>query len=150
HLALTESVRGPAVEASTGARLASLDVFRGATVAAMVVVNNPGSWDAVYPPLLHSHWHGCTFTDLVFPFFLWIIGVAITFSYGKRIAKGSNTSTLFTHTLLRAAGIYGIGIVLTIMTLFSHGILGSTRMQEWRFGTLQHIAICYLVAAFIF
>ncbi|MFM7852950.1 MAG: DUF5009 domain-containing protein, partial [Flammeovirgaceae bacterium] len=54
-------------------RLYSLDVFRGITVAAMILVNNPGSWDSVYAPLLHAHWHGCTPTDLIFPFFLFIV-----------------------------------------------------------------------------
>lgn len=147
---LHQEVRISAFNAASGVRIRSLDVFRGGTVAAMVVVNNPGTWDAVYPPLLHSHWHGCTFTDLVFPFFLWIVGVAMTFSYAKRIAHGDDRGKLLAHTLLRAAGIYGIGIILTILTLFSHGILGSTSPQEWRFGTLQHIATCYLVAAIVF
>lgn len=147
---LVIEARVSAFNAPSGARLVSLDVFRGATVAAMVVVNNPGTWDAVYPPLLHSHWHGCTFTDLVFPFFLWIIGIAMTFSYAQRLAQDDDRGKLFAHTLQRAAGIYGIGIILTILTLFSHGVLGRTSPQEWRFGTLQHIATCYLVAAFVF
>ena len=64
-------------------RLVALDVFRGLTVALMIVVNNPGSWESVYPPLLHSVWNGCTPTDLVFPFFLFIIGVAMWYSYKK-------------------------------------------------------------------
>ncbi|MDQ6785568.1 MAG: DUF5009 domain-containing protein, partial [Acidobacteriota bacterium] len=62
------------------ARILSLDVFRGITIAAMVLVNDPGTWSAIYPPLEHSEWHGVTPTDLVFPFFLYIVGVSITFA----------------------------------------------------------------------
>lgn len=68
----------PAPKPST--RLVSLDAFRGATIAGMLLVNNPGSWSTVYPPLLHAPWHGSTFTDLIFPAFLWIVGVAMTSS----------------------------------------------------------------------
>ena len=65
-------------------RIHSLDVFRGITIAAMILVNNPGSWDFIYSPLMHAEWNGCTPTDLIFPFFLFIVGVAITFSLKKR------------------------------------------------------------------
>jgi len=65
-------------------RLLSLDVFRGATVAAMILVNNPGSWQTVYSPLKHAEWNGCTPTDLIFPFFLFIVGVSIAYSYGTK------------------------------------------------------------------
>src|SRR5256885_16245965 len=73
----------PAIEiapTSTRQRLASLDIFRGATIAAMLLVNNPGSWSHIYDPLEHAAWHGWTPTDLIFPFFLFIVGVAIPFS----------------------------------------------------------------------
>src|SRR5262245_43883728 len=75
-----------AIRADVGAgtasatRLVSLDVFRGITMASMVIVNNPGDWDTVYPPLLHAEWHGWTSTDLIFPFFLFIVGISITLS----------------------------------------------------------------------
>src|SRR6185437_5383473 len=69
-------------------RLMSLDVFRGGTIAAMMLVNNPGTWDHMYAPLDHAEWHGWTFTDLIFPFFLWIVGVAIPLSMGKRLEDG--------------------------------------------------------------
>ena len=62
---------------ATPKRLVSLDVFRGATIAAMIMVNNPGTWQYVYPPLKHAEWHGWTFTDLIFPFFLFIVGVGL-------------------------------------------------------------------------
>ena len=71
---------------STG-RLLSLDVFRGATIAAMILVNNPGDWGHVYAPLLHAEWHGWTFTDLIFPFFLFIVGVAIVFAFSKKLSQ---------------------------------------------------------------
>ena len=66
---------------TTNKRLISLDAFRGFTIAAMIMVNNPGSWDYVYPPLLHEDWHGITPTDLIFPFFIFIVGVSIAVSY---------------------------------------------------------------------
>src|SRR5499427_7526940 len=69
-------------------RLVSLDVFRGMTVAAMILVNDPGSWNAIYPPLEHAEWNGWTPTDLVFPFFLFIVGVAITLSIGVKVERG--------------------------------------------------------------
>ena len=69
-------------------RLFSLDVFRGMTVAGMVLVNNPGTWSAIYPPLQHAEWHGITPTDLVFPFFLFIVGISITLALGRRVEAG--------------------------------------------------------------
>ncbi|MDX1408238.1 MAG: DUF5009 domain-containing protein, partial [Saprospiraceae bacterium] len=65
------------------ARLTSLDAFRGLTIASMILVNTPGSWSYVYPPLRHAEWSGCTPTDLVFPFFLFIVGVAMWYSFKK-------------------------------------------------------------------
>src|ERR1043165_6502187 len=78
----------PISPAASSTRLMSLDVFRGATIAAMMLVNNPGNWGAVYKPFLHAEWHGWTFTDLVFPFFLWIVGVAIPLSTARRLEQG--------------------------------------------------------------
>ena len=75
-------------------RLISLDVFRGLTIAGMILVNNPGSWGSVYPALRHAVWHGVTPTDLVFPFFLFIVGVAITLSLTKRKERGDNQNKL--------------------------------------------------------
>src|SRR6266404_3905217 len=75
--------RAPSVRPLGAARLLSLDAFRGLTIAAMILVNNPGTWH-VYAPLQHADWNGCTPTDLIFPFFLFIVGVALTFSFGHR------------------------------------------------------------------
>ena len=75
-------------------RLFSLDVFRGITIACMIMVNNPGDWANSYKALLHADWHGCTPTDWVFPFFLFILGVAIPFALGARKESGINLSGL--------------------------------------------------------
>ena len=74
-------------------RLVSVDAFRGMTVAAMVLVNNPASWTYIYAPLRHALWHGWTPTDLIFPFFLFIVGISISLSLGRRAAEGAPSST---------------------------------------------------------
>jgi predicted acyltransferase len=123
-------------------RLQSLDVFRGGTIAAMVMVNNQGSSEA-YPQLMHAQWHGWTFTDLVFPLFLWIIGVAITFSFAKRIELGGDRSRLLLHVIKRSAIIFGVGLLLNGFPYYNWATI---RIP----GVLQRIAICYLIAATIF
>jgi predicted acyltransferase len=75
-------------------RLISLDVFRGLTIAGMVLVNNPGSWNHIYWPLAHAEWHGWTPTDLIFPFFLFIVGVAIPLAFGRRVDAGGTQRDL--------------------------------------------------------
>ena len=80
-------------------RLISLDVFRGLTILLMTIVNNPGSWATVYPPLLHSEWHGCTPTDLVFPFFIFIMGVAISFAIPTKSYDSTTFNKIFTRSL---------------------------------------------------
>jgi predicted acyltransferase len=91
-------------------RFYSLDVFRGATVALMILVNNPGSWGYIYAPLEHAPWHGCTPTDLVFPFFLFAVGNALSFVMPRLEAAGTPVflKKVFTRTLL----IFGIGLFL--------------------------------------
>jgi predicted acyltransferase len=90
----------------TRERLISLDVFRGLTILLMTIVNNPGSWSAIYPPLLHSEWHGCTPTDLVFPFFIFIMGVAISFAMPTKTFD----STTFNKILVRSLRMFCLGI----------------------------------------
>jgi len=121
-------------------RLLSLDAFRGLTMAAMVIVNNPGDWNTVYWPLLHAEWNGCTPTDLVFPYFLFIVGVAITLS---RSTLGS-----WSRIVRRSLVILGFGLFLTGFPFwFNPAFTPAT----WRFpGVLQRIAVCYLVAAFLY
>src|SRR5215475_6568184 len=85
-----------------GERLLSLDVFRGVTIAAMVLVNNPGTLSAVYWPLAHAEWHGWTPTDLVFPFFLFIVGVSSTLALGRRRTAGDKRGALALRALRRS------------------------------------------------
>jgi predicted acyltransferase len=116
-------------------RLVSLDLFRGATMAAMVLVNNPGDWGHVYAPLLHAEWHGWTPTDLIFPFFLFIVGVAMTLSRATLGPWG--------RILRRAATIVGLGALLAGFPYFP--------LATWRIpGVLVRIGICYLAVTALF
>lgn len=124
-------------------RLVSLDVFRGLTIAGMVLVNNPGSWSHVYWPLAHANWHGWTPTDLIFPFFLFIVGVAITLALGPRVERGGSTRELYLKIIKRALIIFALGLFLAGFPYFD---LGTIRIP----GVLQRIAVCYLVASIIF
>jgi len=133
----------------TSGRLVSLDAFRGATIAGMMMVNNPGSWSSIYPPFRHAAWNGWTFTDLIFPFFLWIVGVAMTFSFSKRVERGADREKLLLHAVRRSAIIFAIGLFLNgfpFGLLFGHQFSWVTIRIP---GVLQRIAICYLVASLI-
>jgi len=122
-------------------RLVSLDVFRGATIAAMILVNNPGS-SAAYGPLKHARWNGWTPTDLIFPFFLFIVGVSLVFSFASRLRRGDSRRALALHTLRRSATIFAVGLLLNGLPHFT--------LATWRIpGVLQRIAIAYLAAAVI-
>jgi predicted acyltransferase len=121
-------------------RLTSLDAFRGLTIAGMILVNNPGSWGHVYPPLLHAEWHGWTPTDLVFPFFLFIVGVSVPFSFAKRLERGDSRRALFLHILRRSAILFGLGIFMAAFPRFD---LLDVRIM----GVLQRIGVVYLLAA---
>lgn len=124
-------------------RLISLDAFRGFTIAAMIIVNTPGSWEHVYAPLLHASWHGITPTDCVFPFFIFIVGISITLSYGKLLAGGRPKTALIGKTLKRAALIFLIGIFL--------GLFPDFNFAEIRIpGVLQRIAVVFLVCALLY
>lgn len=125
-------------------RLAALDVFRGMTIAGMMIVNTPGDWDHVYPPLLHAEWHGWTFTDTIFPFFLFIVGVSMAFSFSRRGA-GRGKRALLLHTLRRAATIFAIGFALNVLGFFLF------HRQFVRIpGVLQRIGVCYFFAALLY
>ena len=124
------------------ARLLSLDVFRGLTIASMNLVNNPGS-EPVYKQLDHAEWNGWTFTDTVFPFFIWMAGLSMTLSFAKRVEQGADRGKLFLHVLRRSILIYAVGLFLAGFPYFPwHRIRYS--------GVLQRIAICYLIAGTIF
>jgi predicted acyltransferase len=135
--------------AKTSGRLLSLDVFRGITIAGMVLVNNPGTWSAVYPPLEHAEWNGCTPTDVIFPFFLFIVGVAIPFALGKRMEKGEDHKKIILQIIRRSATLFFLGLFLAASPfgLFGHHLDFSTiRIM----GVLQRISIVYLIAALLF
>ncbi len=124
-------------------RLISLDVFRGLTIAGMVLVNNPGTWSHIYWPLEHAEWNGWTPTDLIFPFFLFIVGVAIPLAFGKRIERGDSKRTMFTKVAIRSGIIFLLGEFLAGFPYFH---LSTIRIP----GVLQRIAVCYFFASLIY
>lgn len=141
-------------------RMISLDVFRGLTVGLMILVNNPGSWSNIYGPLRHAEWHGWTPTDLVFPFFLFIVGVAMALSFGKRLEAGADVAELKKKVWSRGAIIIGLGLFLNG---FPFNIpLNAQMAADFEFldifrrfytlrywGVLQRIGACYLLAGLI-
>lgn len=119
-------------------RLLALDVFRGMTIFFMIVVNTPGSWNFVYAPLLHAKWDGCTPTDLVFPFFMFIVGVSMAISYSK--FEGTNDKEWIKKAISRGLKIIFIGLLLNWFPFFTKNI------SELRlFGVLQRIGLSFLV-----
>ncbi len=132
-------------------RLVSLDVFRGITIAGMILVNNPGDWATVYPPLLHAKWHGCTPTDLIFPFFLFIVGVAITLSMSKRKQQGENTTKLYTQITRRALILFGLGLFSAAYPFYNIVTGSWVDLTILRIpGVLQRIGVVYFIAAILF
>lgn len=123
-------------------RLFSLDAFRGLTIAAMILVNNPGTYNAVYAQLKHSEWNGWTLTDCIFPFFLFIVGVSIVFSFARRREDGEAQSGLEQQVARRTLIIFGLGLFLNAFPIFH---LSTLRI----FGVLQRIALCYFFASLI-
>lgn len=127
----------------TSKRLLALDIFRGVTIAGMIMVNNPGNWSTTYAPLLHAEWHGCTPTDWIFPFFLFIVGVAIPLALGRRKAEGADQKALMMKILRRTLAIFGIGLFLHLIPDFDFAGL---RIP----GVLQRIALVYGACSVIF
>jgi predicted acyltransferase len=148
-MAIASTTNSSTAAASAGStpgateRLVSLDAFRGATMALMVLVNNPGDGRHTYWPLEHADWNGWTPTDVVFPSFMWIVGVAMTLSFAKRLAAGASRGLLFTQAFRRAVIIYVFGLLVYVYP----GLSFSTQRLM---GVLQRIAICYLIAAAIY
>ena len=124
-------------------RLISLDTFRGFTIAAMIMVNYPGSWAHVYKPLLHVDWHGLTPTDLIFPFFIFIVGVSIALAYSKRLESGVGKTLMVKKILFRSIKIFAVGILLWLFPKFDFETIRYA-------GVLQRIAIVFLVCAILF
>src|SRR5687768_5144114 len=129
----------PDSPSKTTDRLVSLDVFRGITIAGMVLVNNPGTWGSIYGPLQHAQWHGWTPTDLVFPFFLFIVGVAIPLAFGRRLESGGSKRQLYLKIIRRTLIIFALGMFLAGFPYFE---LATIRIP----GVLQRIAVCYFFA----
>ncbi len=142
-------------------RLLSLDVFRGLTVAGMLLVNDPGSWGAIYPPLEHAAWNGWTPTDLIFPFFLFIAGVTTSLSLDSRRARGDDDSAIRRQIIRRGLLIFLFGFLINGFPFFTwtkiDGIVDPTfiqrvvdRLYHWRImGVLQRIGLAYLCAALL-
>ncbi|MEJ7626478.1 MAG: DUF5009 domain-containing protein [Ferruginibacter sp.] len=135
----------------SSARFYSLDVFRGATVALMILVNNPGSWSNIYPPLQHASWHGVTPTDLVFPFFLFAVGNAMAFVIPRLEAAGP--AVFWKKVLKRSLLIFIIGILLNWFPFIKYDASGELVAKPFSqlrvLGVLQRIAICYFFASLI-
>ena len=124
-------------------RLGSLDVFRGITIAGMILVNNAGDWSKTYAPLLHAEWHGWTPTDLIFPFFLFAVGVALPYAFAGRLARsGGDRGPLHRQILRRTALLFALGLFLSWFPFYT---------LDWSVaripGVLQRIAVVYLVTA---
>ena len=127
----------------TAGRVVSLDAFRGLTIAAMILVNNPGSWAYVYAPLAHAEWHGWTPTDLIFPYFLFIVGVAIPFSFSRRLGEGASRGTLFRRVVRRSLVLIGLGLAMRAIPDFD---FADMRL----YGVLQRIGLVYCAAAALY
>lgn len=142
-------------------RLLSLDVFRGLTVAGMLLVNDPGTWGAIYPPLEHASWNGWTPTDLVFPFFLFIVGITTHLSLSARRARGDSESEIKRQIVRRGVMIFLLGFLLNGFPFFTWGDVSGIadptflqrvvdRLYHWRImGVLQRIGLAYFCAALL-
>ena len=132
-------------------RLRSLDVFRGAAVALMILVNNPGNWGALYPPLAHAPWHGCTATDLVFPFFLFAVGNALALVMPA--LQAGPAAVFWRRVLRRTLLIFAIGLFLNAAPFVRWDAAGDLVLRSWDslrlMGVLQRIALCFGAAAVI-
>ena len=134
---------GQAAAPALKQRLLSLDVFRGLTLALMVLVNNPGDPRHVYPPIAHAHWHGWTPTDLVFPFFIFIVGAALPFAFANRLARGGSRRALYVQIVRRTVLLFALGLVLNGFPRYD---LSTIRIM----GILQRIALCYLACSLLY
>ncbi|HEV2146543.1 MAG TPA: heparan-alpha-glucosaminide N-acetyltransferase domain-containing protein [Longimicrobiaceae bacterium] len=132
----------PVPVAAPPSRLVSLDVFRGITIAGMLLVNNPGTWAHVYDPLEHAKWHGWTPTDLIFPFFLFIVGVAMTFSFAAQREKGATRGAMLGKVAKRSAVLVLLGLVLAAFPFYGLDP-GTLRIP----GVLQRIGVAFLLAS---
>ena len=140
-------------------RLVSLDVFRGITIAGMLLVNTPGTWSAIYAPLRHAEWHGWTPTDLIFPFFVFIVGITTQLSVSARRERGDDEASIRRQILKRGGLIFLFGLLLNGFPFFTWGPMPDgagfldrviDRLEHWRImGVLQRIALAYVISALI-
>ena len=123
----------------------SVDVLRGAAIAGMIVVNDPGTWSAVYPQLLHAEWNGWTYADTIFPLFLFVTGVSLSLSFASRRAKGDSTALQMRHATRRSLLLVALGLALNLCAFLAF------HESRWRFpGVLQRIGLCAFAAGAIF
>ena len=146
---------------TTRERLLSLDVFRGLTIAGMLLVNDPGTWSAIFPPLEHAEWHGWTPTDLIFPFFLFIVGITTHLSLSARRARGDDDSAIVKQILRRGLIIYLLGFAMALFPFYQWGnidALPNATLWDrivWRLdhvrilGVLARIGIVYIIAGLL-
>ncbi len=150
-----------APRSNTNERLLALDVFRGLTVAGMLLVNNPGTWGAIHPPLAHAAWHGWTPTDLIFPFFLFIVGITTHLSLQSRRARGDSNATLVRQVLRRGALIFLCGLFLSWFPGWTYTAIPDVadpsfldrviyRIEHLRIlGVLQRIGLAYTIGGLL-
>ena len=155
----TTSTVAPALP--TRERLISLDVFRGLTIAGMLLVNDPGTWSAIFPPLEHAEWNGWTPTDLIFPFFLFIVGITTYLSMSARRARGDEDSALVKQILRRGIIIYLLGFAMALFPFYQWGTIDALpnasawdrilfRIEHVRIlGVLPRIGIVYICAGLL-
>lgn len=128
----------------TKKRIESVDVLRGFTIVLMILVNTPGTWSAVYPPLLHAEWHGLTPTDLIFPFFLYIVGISIYFAY----KRSENSKTTYKKITIRSLKLFGLGLFLNLFLPYFPFFYN---FETLRFlGVLQRIGIVFFISSVLY
>ena len=125
-------------------RIESVDILRGFTIAAMILVNTPGTWSKVYAPLLHADWHGLTPTDLIFPFFLFIVGISIHFAYKNKTKDGST----YKKIIIRSLKLIGLGLFLNLFLPYFPFFKDFEALRF--FGVLQRIGIVFLISAILY
>ena len=125
-------------------RIEAVDILRGLTILAMILVNTPGTWGHVYPPLLHANWHGLTPTDLIFPFFLFIVGISIFFAYKNK----PNTTSTYKKIIIRSLKLIGLGLFINMFLPYFPFV---EDFETLRFpGVLQRIGIVFLISSILF
>lgn len=132
---------------STKKRILSVDIFRGITIAGMILVNTPGTWSHVYAPFLHAEWHGLTPTDLIFPFFLFIVGMSITFAYSGRKERGE-LDGVYKKIISRTLKLIFLGLFLAAYTIHFPFIKDLSHLRIP--GVLQRIGVVFFIGAVLF